>query len=61
MTNPLKSPTCRDCAMARGLRVPGDIHTVWEGECANCGEAKPVSPASDWRKPGETVPSEAWD
>jgi len=58
---PLKSPTCRDCAHARGLRVDGDVHTVWEGECANCGRVGPVAPASDWRKPGERVPPGAWD
>jgi len=38
MTDPLKSPTCRECAMARGLRVPGDVRTVWRGVCANCGQ-----------------------
>ena len=56
-----KSPTCRDCAMAKGLRVPDEIHTVWQGECANCGKDAPVSPAGDWHKPGARVPSEAWD
>lgn len=57
----LKSPTCRDCAHARGLRVPGAIHTVWDGECANCGTVGPVAPASDWRKPGERVHPDALD
>ena len=61
MNDELKSPTCRDCALARGLRVPGDIHTVSHGKCANCGAEGPVSPASDWRRPGERVPAEAWD
>lgn len=56
----LKSPTCRDCALARGLHVPGDIHTIWEGVCANCGETKAVAPASDWRKPGAPEPH-FWD
>jgi hypothetical protein len=57
----LKSPTCRDCAHQRGLRVPGDIHTVYEGECANCGETRTVSSASDWRRPGERVYLAEWD
>lgn len=48
----LKSPTCRKCALSRGLRVPGGAHTVWEGKCANCGCDGPVSPSGDWRKPG---------
>lgn len=61
MTDTLRSPTCRDCARNRGLRVPGDIHTCWEGECANCGATGPVSPASDWRKPNEPIHPEAWD
>lgn len=49
----LKSPTCRDCARARGLVVPGEVHTVWTDRCANCGEERLVSAASDWRPPGE--------
>ena len=57
----LKSPTCGDCAKARGLVVPGDVHTIWQGECANCGEIGPVSPAGDWRKPDERFHSWAWD
>jgi hypothetical protein len=57
----LKSPTCRDCARARGLRVPGDVHTIWRGICANCEREADVSPASDWRNPGAYVPPEAWD
>lgn len=61
MSERLKSPTCRECAMARGLRVPGDIHTVSEGVCANCGAEGPVSSASDWHRPGERVHPEAWD
>lgn len=61
MTSALKSPTCRDCARARGLRVPGDVHTVWQGRCANCGRETAVAPAEDWRRPGERVPLAAWD
>ncbi len=57
----LKSPTCGDCAKAKGLIVPGDIHTVYQGICANCGHDKPISSAWDWRKPGERFPSAAWD
>jgi hypothetical protein len=52
MPDELKSPTCRECARARGLRVPGDVHTVWEGVCANCGAVTAVAPASDWRPVG---------
>lgn len=48
----LKSPTCGACARARGLEVPGEIHTVWEGACANCEKVGFVAPASDWRRPG---------
>lgn len=61
MPNDLKSPTCGQCAKRRGLVVPGDIHTVSMGRCANCDQLRPVSPASDWRRPGERVPPEAWD
>jgi hypothetical protein len=61
MKQPLLSPTCGDCAKARGLVVPGDVHTIWQGVCANCGQDKPVAPASDWRRPNERVPPEAWD
>lgn len=57
----LKSPTCGDCAMATGRHVPGDVHTIYEGVCANCGQTRPVSSASDWRLPGERVHPEAWD
>ena len=49
---PLKSPTCRECARARGLRVPGDVHTVHEGVCANCGAVTAVSTSSDWQPVG---------
>lgn len=52
MPEDLRSPTCRLCARARGLRVPGEVHSVWEGVCANCGAVGEVSPASDWRPPG---------
>jgi len=62
MTDPLKSPTCRECAMARGLRVPGDVRTVvWRGVCANCGQEAYVSPARDWRPPGAYIYWEARD
>ena len=57
----LKSPTCADCAKRLGLMVPGDVHTIYMAVCANCEMLKPVSSASDWRKPGERVPPEAWD
>lgn len=59
--NSLKSPTCRDCARSLGLIVPGDIHTVSEGECANCGQTKLVSSASDWARPGTAVNLLTWD
>lgn len=30
MSEKLKSPTCRECAMARGLRVPGErLAAAW--------------------------------
>ena len=61
MADLLKSPTCGDCAKSRGLVVPGDVHTIYQGECANCHQLKPVSSASDWHKPGARVPTEAWD
>jgi hypothetical protein len=48
----LKSPTCAKCAMARGLEVPGGVHTIHGGTCANCGTEGPVSPADDWRPKG---------
>jgi len=61
MSGELKSPTCADCAKARGLMVPGSVHTVSMGRCANCDRDKPVSPASDWRRPGERIHPEEWD
>lgn len=47
--------------MARGLSVPGDVHTVYEDVCASCGKTKPVSSASDWRKAGERIHPDVWD
>lgn len=61
MNDPLKSPTCRDCAIRRGLRVPGDVHTAEVGVCSNCGKRTHVSPASDWIKPGQRYYPEAMD
>jgi hypothetical protein len=48
----LKSPTCEACAHKRSLIVPGGIHTVSGGRCANCKQDTLVSPASDWHRPG---------
>lgn len=59
--NGLRSPTCGDCARAKGLIVPGEVHTVRMGVCANCHHRKPVSSALDWRKPGEHVHPDAMD
>ena len=52
MATELKSPTCGQCAMKRGLEVPGGVHTINQGVCANCHEERHVSPASDWYPKG---------
>lgn len=61
MATELKSPTCGECAKASG-RIPVDeVHTVYMGECANCGLEKPVASAWDWKLPGERRHPLDWD
>ncbi len=59
--HPLKSPTCAPCAKARGRIVPGEVHSVWTGVCANCGETRSVAPASDWQPKGTRYNPEIMD
>ena len=57
----LLSPTCGPCAIAKRLVVPGGVHTIYMGICANCQKHRPVSSALDWRRPTERVHPDAMD
>lgn len=57
----LKSPTCRDCALNRGLVPVSGAFTVSKAECANCKQVKLVSAASDWKRRGQYVHPDAMD
>lgn len=61
MTEALKSPTCRDCALEAGYVTVISIHTVTDGICANCGKEKRVSSIMDWKLPGKYIHPEAID
>lgn len=52
-TEPIKSPTCADCALRAGLVPANDCHTVSRGTCANCYETKAVSATKNWKWPEE--------
>lgn len=61
MNDELKSPTCGDCARARGLQVRGDVHTIYEGECANCNRPSLSRPRATGASPGKSIHHLAWD
>lgn len=57
----LKSPTCWDCATARGYEAKTAAFTVYTDQCANCEKVTGVSTADDYCRPGAPRHAEDWD
>ena len=53
MAEELLSPTCGDCARAKGYVPVAPWATMYGAECANCHEQRAVSTADDWKLPGQ--------